>query len=110
MAGAATLTITNDNHDNEVMQSNMPVMLDFWAEWCAPCRAIGPSIDALASEYQGKAKVGKVDVDKNRELALKYSVNSIPVVLVVKNGQVVSRTMGPRSKADFAKMLETALA
>ncbi|MFM7051008.1 MAG: thioredoxin [Planctomycetota bacterium] len=110
MAGAATLTITTDNYESEVLNSSVPVMIDFWAEWCMPCRAIGPHIDALAVEYQGKAKVGKIDVDKNRDLALKFNITSIPVVMVVKDGQVVSRAMGAKGKADFAKMLDAALA
>ncbi len=109
MAGAATLTITETNFQSEVVQSNVPVLIDFWAEWCQPCRAIGPTIDQLASEYQGKAKVGKVDVDANRNLALQFNVNSIPCVIVVKGGQVVGRTMGMKPKADFAKMIDAAL-
>lgn len=109
MAGAATLTITEANYQNEVVQSQVPVMLDFWAEWCQPCRMIGPSIDQLASEYQGKAKVGKVDVDSNRNLALQFGVQSIPCVVVLKGGQVVSKTMGVKPKAEFAKMIDAAL-
>ncbi len=109
MAGAATLTITEANYQIEVVQSAVPVLIDFWAEWCQPCRAIGPTIDQLATEYQGKAKVGKVDVDTNRNLALQFNVNSIPCVIVVKGGQVVGRTMGMKPKADFAKMIDAAL-
>ena len=110
MAGASTLTITEANYASEVTQSSVPVMLDFWAPWCAPCRLIGPTIDQLADEYKGRAKVGKIDVDTNRELALKFNVQSIPLVVVVKDGQIVSRAMGPKSKGDFAKMLDAALA
>lgn len=109
MAGAATLTITESNYDSEVATSNVPVLIDFWAEWCQPCRMIGPTIDQLASEYQGRAKVGKVDVDSNRNLALKFNVQSIPCVVVVKGGQVVSRTMGIKPKPEFAKMIDAAL-
>ena len=110
MAGASTLTINEANYASEVTHSNVPVLLDFWAPWCAPCRTIGPSIDQLADEYKGRAKVGKIDVDTNRELALKFNVQSIPMVLVLKNGEVVSRAVGPRPKAEFAKMLDAALA
>ena len=110
MAGASTLTINEANYASEVTHSSVPVLLDFWAPWCAPCRTIGPAIDQLADEYKGRAKVGKVDVDTSRELALKFNVQSIPMVLVLKNGEVVSRAMGPRPKAEFAKMLDAALA
>ena len=95
---------------SEVVNSSVPVLIDFWAEWCQPCRMIGPAIDQLATEYQGKAKVGKIDVDTNRQLALQFNVQSIPLVVVVKGGQVVARTMGVKSKAEFAKLLDAALA
>ena len=74
MAGAATLTFTEQNYQSEVAESAVPVMIDFWAEWCQPCRMIGPSIDQLAIEYQGKAKVGKVDIEPNRNLALQFNI------------------------------------
>lgn len=109
MAGASTLTITEANFASEVTQSSVPVMLDFWAPWCQPCRMIGPSIDQLADEYKGRAKVGKIDIDSSRELAFKFNVQSIPLVLVLKNGEIVSRATGMKSKADFAKMLDAAL-
>jgi len=109
MAGAATLTITESNYQSEVVNSPVPVLIDFWAEWCMPCRAIGPTIDQIASEYQGKAKVGKVDVDSNRNLAVQFNIQSIPCVIVVKGGQVVSRTMGVKPKTEFAKMLDQAI-
>ncbi|MEY3143321.1 MAG: hypothetical protein RLY21_1814 [Planctomycetota bacterium] len=109
MAGAATLTITESNYQSEVVQSQVPVLIDFWAEWCQPCRMIGPSIDQLAAEYQGKAKVGKVDIDTNRNLALQFNVQSIPCVVVLKGGQVVSKAMGVKPKAEFAKMIDAAL-
>jgi thioredoxin 1 len=110
MAGPATLTITEANYQSEVVQSQVPVLIDFWAEWCAPCRAIGPAIDQLATEYQGKAKVGKIDVDANRNLAVQFGIQSIPCVVVVKGGQVVARTMGAKPKTEFAKMLDAAIA
>ena len=110
MAGAATLTITESNYQSEVVNSSVPVLIDFWAEWCQPCRMIGPTIDQLATEYQGRAKVGKIDVDSNRALALQFNIQSIPCVVVVKGGQVVSRTMGIKPKAEFTKMLDAAIA
>jgi thioredoxin 1 len=109
MAGAATLTITEANYQSEVVQSQVPVLIDFWAEWCQPCRMIGPTIDQIASEYAGKAKVGKVDVDSNRNLAVQFGIQSIPCVVVVKGGQVVARAMGIKPKAEFAKMIDAAL-
>jgi thioredoxin 1 len=109
MAGAATLTITEANYQSEVVQSQVPVLIDFWAEWCQPCRMIGPTIDQIASEYAGKAKVGKVDVDANRNLAVQFGIQSIPCVVVVKGGQVVARAMGIKPKAEFAKMIDAAL-
>jgi thioredoxin 1 len=109
MAGQATLTINESNYQSEVVESQVPVLIDFWAEWCQPCRMIGPSIDQLAEEYQGRAKVGKIDVDSNRDLALKFNIQSIPCVVVVKGGEVVSRTMGMKPKAEFAKMIDAAL-
>jgi len=101
--------VSDASFEQDVLKADKPVLLDFWAEWCQPCRMIGPTIDQLASEYQGRAKVGKVDVDSNRNLALKFNVQSIPCVVVVKGGQVVSRTMGIKPKPEFAKMIDAAL-
>ena len=109
MAGAATLTITESNYQSEVVQSPIPVLIDFWAEWCQPCRMIGPSIDQLAAESQGRAKVGKVDIDKDQKLALQFNIQSIPCVVVLKGGQVVAKASGVKPKAEFAKMLDAAL-
>ena len=109
MASANTLEFTDANFESEVLKSSVPVLVDFWAEWCMPCRAIGPTIDQIASEYQGKAKVGKVDVDANRNLAVQFNIQSIPCVVVVKGGQVVARTMGVKPKTEFAKMLDAAI-
>lgn len=109
MAGQATLTITESNYQSEVVESSVPVLIDFWAEWCQPCRMIGPTIDQLAEEYQGRAKVGKVDVDSNRNLALQFNIQSIPCVVVLKGGEVVGRVMGIKSKGDFAKLIDEAL-
>lgn len=100
MAGTA-IKIGNDNWTSEVEQSDIPVLVDFWAEWCGPCKAIIPTLDQLADEYAGKLKVAKVNVDENRELAQKFGVRSIPFLLIVKNGEVVENMVGALSKPDF---------
>ncbi len=103
------LQITQDNFKSEVLESKQPVLLDFWAEWCGPCRMVGPVVEQLAGEYEGKAKVGKVDVDQEQDLAQNFSVSSIPTLLVIKGGKVVAGRVGAGSKADLAKMLDEAL-
>ena len=111
MAGPNTLEFTEANFEAEVMQSDQPVVVDFWAEWCMPCRALAPIIDDLATTYEGKAKVGKIDTDANRELALQFQINSIPTVVVIKNGEVVHRAQGisPTVKQDLADAIDAAL-
>ncbi len=94
MAGANTLEVTDDNFESDVLQSSVPVLVDFWAEWCAPCRAIGPTIDQVADATAGKAKVGKVNVDHARNVAVKYGIMSIPTILVFKGGQVTQKFVG----------------
>ena len=88
------LTLTEANFDAEVLNSSKPVLVDFWAAWCPPCRAIAPTIERLADEFEGSAKVGKVDVDEQQSLALKYRVQSIPTMLLFQNGQVVDQVVG----------------
>lgn len=107
--GPNTLAFTDATFDQEVLKSDVPVLVDFWAEWCGPCRAIGPSIDALATEYAGKAKIGKVDVDANGSTAMRYNVRSIPTLLVFKGGQVVQQLIGSAGKSDIAKMIDAQL-
>ncbi len=106
MAGAKTLEFTDQNFEAEVLQSDRPVLVDFWAEWCGPCKALGPTIDELANEYDGKVKVGKVNVDSNQEASMKFGVSSIPTVIIFKGGEMVSRFVGLRSKKDFAAALD----
>lgn len=101
--------ITEGNFQQEVMQSQQPVLIDFWAEWCGPCRMVAPIVEQLADEYQGKVKVGKIDVDSNQNLAGSFGVSSIPTLLVFKGGKVVGARVGAGSKGDLAKMLDEAL-
>ena len=98
-------TFTDDNFEEEALKSDLPVVVDFWAAWCGPCRMIAPIIEDLAGEYNGKAKVGKLDVDANQNTAIKYGVRSIPTVLYLKNGQVVETIIGAVSKQNFVDRL-----
>ncbi len=102
----AELKITRENFENEVMKSNIPVLIDFWAPWCRPCRMMGPIIEQLADEYEGKAKVGKVNVDEESELSQAFGVMSIPTIVLVKDGKVVKQDVGARPKADVEAMLQ----
>mgnify|MGYP001557446076 CR=1 FL=1 len=103
------MTITQANFQKEVLESDKPVLIDFWAEWCGPCRMVGPVVEELAGEYAGKAKIGKIDVDSNQELAGSFGVSSIPTLLLFKGGRPVNSVVGVRSKADLARMIDEAL-
>jgi thioredoxin 1 len=109
MAGAATIQFTESNFQSEAIQAGVPVLVDFWAAWCNPCKALGPTIDELATEFQGKAKVGKVDVDSNHQLALQFDIQSIPTVLLMKNGQILKRWVGVQSKNVLADAINSAM-
>lgn len=102
----AELKITRENFENEVMKSNIPVLIDFWAPWCGPCRMMGPIIEQLAEEYEGKAKVGKVNVDEEGELSQAFGVMSIPTIVLIKDGKVVKQAVGARPKAEVEAMLQ----
>lgn len=104
-----TLTFTDDSFSDDVLNADQPVLVDFWASWCGPCRALTPTINALAEEFEGRVKVGKVNVDENPETAAKYSVRSIPTLLIIHNGDVVDQTMGVVAKEQLASKLETVL-
>ncbi len=101
MASDAVLELTNDNFESEVLQSDKPVVVDFWAEWCMPCRMLAPTIDQLADDYQGRVKVGKMDVDNegNRAIAAQYGISNIPTVIVFNGGQVAQQMVGPNKNA-----------
>lgn len=105
----AELTITNQNFDTEVMQSNKPVLLDFWAEWCGPCRMLAPIVGEIAEVYDGVIKVGKVNVDEQRELADRFEISSIPTLILIKNGAAVAQSVGYRSKDAVAEMIDKAI-
>lgn len=109
MANANVVTFTDSNFEAEVLKSSQPVLVDFWAVWCGPCRAIAPVVDELANEYQGKAKIGKLNVDENQAIAGKYGIRSIPTLLVFKNGQVVEQIIGAQPKSKLVDALNKAL-
>ena len=101
------LEITDSNFEETVLKSDKPVMVDFWAAWCGPCRMVGPIIDELSEEYEGKAVVGKVDIDSNQQYAAQFGVRNIPTVLVFNNGELVDRKVGVSSKNDYAQALDS---
>ena len=106
MASENVVEFTDQNFEQEVLKSSTPVLVDFWAEWCMPCRMLAPTIDKLANDYVGKVKVGKVDTDAAREIALKYRIESIPTVILFKNGQVAQKFVGLRQERDFKEALD----
>ena len=105
----ADITLTDQNFKQEVLDSKIPVLVDFWAEWCAPCRIVSPIIDELAKEYSGKLKVGKLDVDANGQTAQSYGVMSIPSIIMFKDGQPVKIMIGAQSKDNYKREIESIL-
>jgi thioredoxin 1 len=103
------LEITDATFEEVVLKSDQPVLVDFWAAWCGPCRMVAPIIDELTDEFKGKAVIGKVDVDTNQEFAAKYGVRNIPTVLVFKGGEVVDKQVGVAPKATYAAKIEAAI-
>jgi len=110
MAGTNTSPITDQSFEKDVLQSSVPVLVDFWAEWCGPCKMIAPVLDELAGEYQGKVKIGKVNIDEHQGLAAQFGVRAIPTLLVIKNGQVSEQMVGAKSKRDLKASLDRAVA
>jgi thioredoxin 1 len=109
MAGPNTKEFTESNFEQEVLQAGEPVLVDFWAEWCMPCKALAPTIDELATEYAGKVKVGKLDTDSNQSISAQYQISAIPTVILFKDGEVVEKFVGLRSKRDLAASLDAAI-
>tara|TARA_B100000768_G_C11255647_1_gene366268 strand:+ start:932 stop:1249 length:318 start_codon:yes stop_codon:yes gene_type:complete len=103
------LEITSANFEETVLKSEKPVLVDFWAEWCGPCRMVGPIVDELHTDYEGKAVVGKVNVDDQQEIAAQYGIRNIPTILFFKNGEMVDKNVGVAPKADLAKKIDALL-
>ena len=104
-----TLQITDANFEETVLKSDKPVLVDFWAEWCGPCRMLGPIIEELSSDYDGKAIIGKVDVDSNQQFAAQYGVRNIPTVLIFKDGELVNRQVGVSQKNVYSEYIDALL-
>jgi len=109
MASENVLEITDENFEAEVNNASVPVLLDFWAEWCMPCKMLAPVIDEIADLYAGKIKVGKLDTDSARDVALKFDINAIPTVIIFNKGEVAHRFVGLQQKTDLAEAIDTLL-
>jgi len=105
----ADIKLTDQNFNEEVLKSEIPVVVDFWAEWCMPCRMVGPIIEELAKEYEGKVKVGKMNVDENSQVPGNFGIMSIPSILIFKNGQPIKTIVGAQPKENFKKEIDTIL-
>jgi thioredoxin len=108
MAAENVKEFNDQNFETEVLKSTEPVLVDFWAEWCMPCRMLAPTIDKIAKDYAGKVKVGKVDTDSNRDVSIKYGINAIPTVILFKDGKVAQKFVGLRQEKDFKEALDAA--
>lgn len=106
MASPLISALTQDNFEKEVLQSRTPVLVDFWAEWCGPCKMIAPVLDELADEYDGKVKIGKVNIDEQQTLAAQYGIRAIPTLLLINKGQVTEQMVGAKSKRDLKASLD----
>lgn len=106
MASQNVQEFTDQNFEQEVIKSDVPVLVDFWAEWCMPCRMLAPTIEKIAEAYAGKVKVGKLDTDANRDTSMKYGISAIPTVLLFKGGEVAQKFVGLRSEKDFREALD----
>ena len=106
MASENVKEFTDQNFEAEVLKSDQPVLVDFWAEWCMPCRMLTPTIEKIAKDYAGKVKVGKLDTDANRDVAIKYSISAIPTVILFRNGEVAQKFVGLRQEKDFKAAID----
>ena len=106
MASELVKEFTDQNFETEVLKSDVPVLVDFWAEWCMPCKMLAPTIEKIANDYAGKVKVGKIDTDANRDVAMKFAISAIPTVILFKNGQVAQKFVGLRQERDFKEALD----
>jgi thioredoxin 1 len=109
MASPNVVEVTDTNFEAEILKSSLPTLVDFWAVWCAPCRAIAPHVEALATEYTGKIRVGKCDIDSNPRVPTQYDIRSIPTLLMFKNGQVVGQVVGAVPRAKLEELIKKAL-
>lgn len=109
MASPLIVTLTQDNFESEALKSATPVLVDFWAEWCGPCKMVAPVLDELAKEYEGKIKIAKVDVDQNQQVAGNFNIRSIPTLLFFKNGQVVKQLIGAHPKTKLVTEIQEVL-
>jgi len=106
MAAENVQTFTDSNFDTTVLKAGTPVLVDFWAEWCGPCKRLGPTVDALATEYAGKVTIGKLNVDDNQDTAIKYNVRGIPALLLFKGGELVDQIIGAQPKDEIKKVID----
>ena len=106
MAAENVIELTDENFEAEVLKSDKPVLVDFWAEWCMPCKLLGPTIDKLAKDYAGKVKVGKVDTDANRDVSMRFGISAIPTVILFKDGKIAQKFVGLRKEQDFKEVLD----
>jgi thioredoxin 1 len=109
MASEKVIALDDSNFENEVLQSPVPVLVDFWASWCAPCKAIAPLVDALANEYEGKVKIGKVNVDESPATPAKYGIRGIPTLILFKDGKMIDQVVGAVPKSQLEALIKKAL-
>lgn len=110
MASEAIIEVSDSNFESEVVNSDVPVLVDFWAPWCGPCRAIAPIVEEISSSYEGKIKVGKMNVDENQATTMKFGIRSIPTIIMFKGGEAVDQIIGAVPKGEIEKVVEKSLA